>query len=250
MESLFEACEILRHRNRHDLASLLASSRVDLELVDVGFPLQGDSPTAFVNAVIYAPIVVATNLRALNPDGQSAILEALGEVWPGGISGGTYIQNVDYRIDMDSLKDEPIVLFSSPSGWERVDRTMDKLREQLNYASTEEDFQQVGHLVREMLISLAQAVFDPQRHPALGDDVPNASKTDFKRMMERYVSVECEGPENEELRKCVRSTFDLANAVQHARNSTYREAALCVQAAFNVVGLIQIVSGQRGRGAE
>ena len=250
IQSLSEVCKILRYRNQHDLASLLASSNLDLELVDVGFPIQGDSEVAFVNAIIYAPISVATKLRALSKDAHSAILEALGEVWPLSETGGTYIQNVDYRIDMDSLKDDPLVLFDSSSGWERVDRTMDKLRERLNDASTEEDFQQVGHLCREALISMAQAVFDPQRHPASCNDTPTASKTDVKRMMERYLSVECSGPENEEIRKCVRSAFDLANAVQHARNSNYREAALCVQATFNVVGLIQIISGQRGQATE
>lgn len=243
MQSLSEVCKILRYRNQHDLASLLASSSLDLELVDVGFSIQGDPEIAFVNAIIYAPISVVTKLRAFSKDGHSAILEALGEVWPLSESGGTYIQNVDYRVDIDCLKDDPQVLFASSSGWERVERTMAKLRDRLNDESTEEDFQQVGHLCREVLTSMAQAVFDPQRHTASRNDAPTASKTDVKRMMERYLSVEYSGPENEEIRKCVRSAFDLANAVQHARNSNYRDAALCVQATFNVVCLIQIISG-------
>ena len=249
-ESLSEVCKILRYRNQHNLASLLTSCSLDLELLDVGFPMQGDSEVAFVNAIVYAPISVATELRALGEDGHNAILQALGEVWPLGETGGTYIRNVDYRIDLDSLNDDPLVLFDSSSDWERVDRTMDKLRERLNAASIEEDFQQVGHLCREALISMAQAVFDPQRHPASRNDAPTVSKTDVKRMMERYLAVECSGPGNEEIRKCMRSAFDLANAVQHARNSSYREAALCMQATFNVVGLIQIISGQRDRATE
>src|SRR5437870_10652466 len=43
-----------------------------------------------------------------------------------------------------------------PTGWERVDRALDKMRSQLATARDEEDFQQVGLLGREVLISLGQ----------------------------------------------------------------------------------------------
>jgi hypothetical protein len=51
------------------------------------------------------------------------------------------------------------------TGWQRVDRTVTHLRQQLAKAETEEQFQAVGLLCREALISLAQAVFKPDEHP-------------------------------------------------------------------------------------
>ncbi len=249
-DSLTEVCAILRYNNRHDLASLLTYADVHIEVYDFGYALSGDGDVFFANAVVYAPISDVNRLRSLEPGDNNAVLDAIRELWPFDETGGTYINHLQYRIDTSSLRDEPLTLFNSPTGWQRVDRSMDRLRQQLITASTVEEFQQVGHLCRETLISLAQAVFDPRRHSSLDSDVKDISDTDVKRMMDRYVEVECGGPSNQEMRKCIRSAFDLTNTVQHGRNSTYREAALCVQATFNVVGLIGVISGKRIHAAE
>jgi hypothetical protein len=75
-----------------------------------------------------------------------------------------------------------IVGAHEPTGWDRVDRTVTEARKRLESATTEEQFQAVALLCREILISLARAVFDPQRHPTL--DGVHASDTDAKRMLE------------------------------------------------------------------
>ncbi len=247
MEALSEVCSLLRYNNYHNLAGLLAHAHVDFEEYDVAFAMAGDAEFTLANAVIYAPVSAANKLRSLNRDDSNAILEAIGEVWPVGQGGGIAIQDIQYRIDTDSLHDEPLTPFTHPTGWDRVDRTMDKLREQLMTATTEEDFEQIGHRCREALISLAQATFDRQRHSSISDDGKKISSTDVKRMIEQYLAVEFSGPGNQAARKCVRSTYDLAVALQHSRDATYRDAALCVQATFGVVGLIEIISGKRGR---
>ena len=54
-----------------------------------------------------------------------------------------------------------------PTGWSRVDRGLDEARRRLEEASTEEQFQAVGLFCREVLTSLAQAIYDPSRHPSL-----------------------------------------------------------------------------------
>ena len=79
----------------------------------------------------------------------------------------------------DGLSSGGIVVFQEPTGWTRVDRTLGEVRSRLESASTEEQFQAVGLLCREVLISLAQTVFDPDQHPAL--DGVEVSKTDAKR---------------------------------------------------------------------
>jgi hypothetical protein len=63
-----------------------------------------------------------------------------------------------------------------PTGWTRVDRGIDEARNRLATAQNEEQYQAVGHLCREILISPAQTVFDPELHPTL--DGVAASATD------------------------------------------------------------------------
>jgi hypothetical protein len=75
-------------------------------------------------------------------------------------------------------------LFDQPTGWSRVDRGVEKFRRVLETATSEEDFQGVGLLCREVLISLAQAVYVPELHPT--SDGVEPSETDAKRMLEAY----------------------------------------------------------------
>lgn len=134
-------------------------------------------------------------------------------------------------------------LGAEPTGWERVDRCVEKARGQLATALVEEDFQQVGLLCREVLISTAQAVYDPQRHPPLDGTTP--SRTDAKRMLEAFISVELGGGSNEIARKHAKAAMDLALALQHDRTASFRTAALCEEATTSVVNLVAILSGRR-----
>ena len=54
-----------------------------------------------------------------------------------------------------------------PTGWTRVDRNVTEVRKRLETAATEEQFQTVGLLCRETLISLAQVLYDAKLHPTL-----------------------------------------------------------------------------------
>ncbi len=130
-----------------------------------------------------------------------------------------------------------------PTGWQRVDRTVGELRDRLASARNEEQFQAVGLLGRDALISLAQAVYVREHHPPLDNVEP--SNTDGKRMLEAYFAVELGGGANEEARKHARSALDFANAVQHRRTATFRDAALCVEATTAVINIIAIVAGRR-----
>jgi hypothetical protein len=130
-----------------------------------------------------------------------------------------------------------------PTGWQRVDRAVGETRDRLAAARNEEQFQAVGLLCREALISLAQAVYRRERHPPLDGTEP--SETDAKRMLEAYVAVELAGGANEEARKHTRSSLELTNALQHKRTATFREAAMCVEATTTVINVIAIVAGRR-----
>ena len=130
-----------------------------------------------------------------------------------------------------------------PTGWARGDRTVGELRDRFASATNEEQFQAVGLLCREALISLAQAVYIPGRHPTLDGVAP--SPTDAKRMMEAYIVVELGGGPNEQARKHARSALDLAVNLQHKRTAGFREAAMCVEATTSVINIIAIVAGRR-----
>jgi hypothetical protein len=129
------------------------------------------------------------------------------------------------------------------TGWDRVDRTILKAKTHLAAAKGEEDYQTVGHNCREALISLAQAVWSPERHPSLDQTQP--SQTDAKRKLEAFIAVELATNANDEARKHARAALDLANSLQHKRSANWRDAAMCLEATTSVVNLIAIVQGRR-----
>lgn len=127
-----------------------------------------------------------------------------------------------------------------PTGWDRVDRALFKARDSLERARTEEDFQTVGLLCREVLISLAQAVFVPGQHQPLDGVTP--SPTDAKRMMEAYLHEVVPGDTFKEVRAHARASYDLSTQLQHRRTADRKLAALCLEATSSTVHVISILS--------
>lgn len=138
-------------------------------------------------------------------------------------------------------------LFEEPTGWDRVDRGVYEIRRRLEQAEVEEHFQTVGLLCREVLISVAQVVYDPQRHA--NEDGMQPSKTDAKRMLDAYILSELSGGTNEGVRRHAKAALALANDLEHHRTATYRQAALCAEATTSVVNLVAIISGRRDKDA-
>lgn len=135
-----------------------------------------------------------------------------------------------------SLPSEP----REPTGWERVDRALSKARTQLETASAEEDCQAIGLLCREIIISLAQAVFDPAIHESLDGIRP--SETDANRMLEGYIAHVFPGASNKEVRAHARASLALALNLQHRRTATRQLAALCVEATASTTAVISIIA--------
>ena len=126
------------------------------------------------------------------------------------------------------------------SGWERVDRALSKARAQLGLASAVEDFQQIGLLCREVLISLGQAVYDPLLHSS--PDGIEPSETDANRMIGAYIAFAFGGSSNEEVRAHAKASLRLALALQHRRTATHKLAALCLEASSSTVAVISIIA--------
>lgn len=130
-----------------------------------------------------------------------------------------------------------------PTGWERVDRTVGEIRDRLAIAENEEQYQAVGLLCRDSLISLAQAVYDRERHPPVDSTEP--SETDAYRMLEAYIAVEMKGDANEEIRRFTKASLRLANALTHSRKATFRNSAACVEGTTAIINTIAIIAGIR-----
>jgi hypothetical protein len=140
---------------------------------------------------------------------------------------------------MSTLQQETL----EPTGWPRVDRSVTEARKRLETATTEEQFQAVGLLCRETLISLGQTVYDPQMHPTLDGVTPSAP--DAKRMLEAYITVAFSGSAHKDTRKYARAAYDLAAHFQHRRTASFREAAACTEATTSIVNVIAIMAGLR-----
>jgi hypothetical protein len=189
----------------------------------------------------------------LNPNPFKDLWEWYGK-WSDG-SLPTYHSRRDFLSEMFSQTIETIKgmktasvnpVFEEPTGWNRVDRSMGEIKLRLDQASSEEQYQGIGLLARETLISLAQAVYDPELHPSTDDTVP--SNTDAKRMLEAYISSILPGKSNENIRRHAKASLALANDLTHRRTADFRLAALCAESTNAVVNIVSIISGRRDRG--
>lgn len=124
------------------------------------------------------------------------------------------------------------------TGWERVDRSIGEMRNRLEIADTEEQFQAIGMLGRETLITVAQQVFDKLKHPTLDGVVPSA--TDAKRMLEAFLEFELSNT-SEKARKFAKCAVDLGNQLTHDRNATKRDASICLVSVMAVASLIKTI---------
>lgn len=145
------------------------------------------------------------------------------------------IGSISKRSSLKTLEREP-------TGWERVDRTLWKARKQLTAATAEEDCQLVGLLCREVIISLAQAVYDSAIHEPPDGVTP--SETDANRMLESYIGHVFPGVSYKEVRAHARASLALALNLQHRRTATSQLASLCVEATASTTAVISIIARQ------
>lgn len=143
---------------------------------------------------------------------------------------------------------EPVVPPREPTGWDRVDRAVEKARGRMESANHEEDYQTIGLLCREILISLGQAVYDPSVHTTPDGVIP--SPTDAGRMIEAFIAHTTPGGSNENVRRHAKAALQLAVELQHRRTADFRAAALCLEATSSTVNIVTILSGRRDRSVD
>lgn len=78
--------------------------------------------------------------------------------------------------------------FDDPTGWAKFDRQFQEARSRLSSAQNKEQFQAVGLLCREALVTVVREAFDPSRHSTADGVVP--SSMDAVRMPEAFIAAE------------------------------------------------------------
>ncbi|MEY4239666.1 MAG: hypothetical protein RL339_2267 [Pseudomonadota bacterium] len=125
---------------------------------------------------------------------------------------------------------------------------MSKAKSQLQLGNAEEDYQTIGLLCREILISVGQAVFDPDLHPTSDGIV--AGKTDAGRMLEAYIGSCLADASNKEVRAQAKASLALALNLQHRtaphrtaphRTAPQKLASLCLEAIASTFAVISII---------
>jgi len=137
----------------------------------------------------------------------------------------------------------------STTGWEAVDRVVGEMRKRLQEATNEVQAQSIGHLCGQVLVALAQAVHDPQKHPTM--DGKEASPTDTKRRLEAFISATLDGSSRAEERKIARDAIAFAHDVvkfaenvKHDQRTTPMAAAICAEATTAVVSIVRVISAR------
>lgn len=126
------------------------------------------------------------------------------------------------------------------TGWEKVDDGVARLKEVLTEANETADFQSVGMYGRELLITLAQAVFDKEKH--LSPDGTNIGNSDSKRMLEAYIHYCLHKKSKEREIKFAKSSIDFSNELTHNRTASQMDAELCYNAVLSTVHIIKVLN--------
>lgn len=177
------------------------------------------------------------NLSAFNGQQQFVIIKELSEL--------PLFENNPDAIELRKMLFDRYASFSVmpvfeqsivPTGWNRVDRSIEEMKNRLKVADTEEKYQAIGLLGRDTLISIAQQVFVKEKHPTV--DGTDIGPTDAKRMLDAYISFEL-AEESEKVVRYVKAAVDMSNQLTHDRNATKRAAGICVLAVSSIANLIK-----------
>lgn len=147
-----------------------------------------------------------------------------------------------YRID--NHQESNVEVLVQLDDWTRIKRTVDKIKSDCQSAKDEEDFQSVGLLCRDVLISLAQAVYDSNIHGDTDEQGTHIGNSDAVRMIGNYFSVVLQGKQKKELRDYAKATNAIANQLTHKRTATRTDMLLTMSSTIALINFIGILEGK------
>lgn len=206
---------------------------------DVKIPITSPDFGKFGSIIPNKRTALYKNLREFNGQQQFVIIKDLCELPQFQNNDG--VQQLKKRLfeRFSHFAASPIYLDKyQPTGWERVDRALDEMKSRLDSADSEEKCQAIGVIGRETLTTIAQQVFDIEKHQTLDGVEP--STTDAKRMLEAYLQAELKDS-SEKVRKFAKTAVELGNELTHDRNATKRDALICLLSVTAVASLIKAI---------
>lgn len=133
---------------------------------------------------------------------------------------------------------------SDLADWNGIDEAITNINLYYSIANSEMEYQNIGNSCRNLIISVAQIVFNPEIHGKLNKDGKELSKTDAIGMLANYFAYNFSGSSYELYRKYAKAAYDLANMLTHKRNATKRDMLITVSATLSLVNLIGVIEGK------
>lgn len=136
---------------------------------------------------------------------------------------------------------------TEPTPFDEVLRRMDQAEERHDAAVEVEDFQAVGMLLREGLISLVSAM---RRRFSIAEGIDRPQDANFIGWSDLLMNELCAGGSNKELRQHLKNTaketWQLANWLTHTRSATKTSSSIALHSCQTIVGhYIQVLEGGR-----
>ena len=136
---------------------------------------------------------------------------------------------------------------TDPSPFDEVLRRGEQAQDRHDKAVEAEDYQAVGMLLRESLISLIGAL---RRRTEVPNDLDQPQDSNFIGWTEILMNQLCKGGSNKELRQHLKNTaketWQLVNWLTHARNANKTASSIAIHSCQTVIGhFIQILERER-----
>ena len=141
-------------------------------------------------------------------------------------------------------KESLIDFISDISDWNGIKEAISKINKDCSLAYSEMEYQNIGNSCRNLVISVAQIVFNPEIHGKINKEGKELSKTDAIGMLTNYFTYNFSGSSNEFYRKYAKAANDLANMLTHKRTATKRDMLITVSATLSLVNLIGVMEGK------
>ncbi len=142
---------------------------------------------------------------------------------------------------LENYKKCDVDIFVQLDDWGKINRMVGKIRSNSQTAKDVEDFQSIGVLCREALVSLGQAVYNPLLHGEEDETGTKIGKADAERMFLAYFKYKLSGKHNKEFRDYVKGVKGIANQLTHKDTSTRKDMLLTVSSTLSLINFIGIL---------
>lgn len=123
------------------------------------------------------------------------------------------------------------------TGWHKIDAEIAELRRHFQRARSPQDYRNVGNDSVTVIEALSRELYDPARHLRKDEEEPPVGNT--KQRLGRYVEDALPGSQAGELRRLVRASIEVAQAVKHRETPTRRAAGLAADSVILLANLLR-----------